>query len=34
MTLVGIDHLHVVRSVTWPLNGNEAGGELLCCVSK
>ena len=36
-----IDHFTIVCSVTWPLNGNEAGGDLVlirphcfCCVNQ
>ena len=28
-SLLGIDHFTVVCSVTWPLNGSEAGGDLV-----
>ena len=26
--MIAIDHFTVVSSVTWPLNGSEAGGDL------
>ena len=28
-SLLGTDHFTVVCSVTWPLNGSEAGGDLV-----